>query len=217
MSDWGHRAGELSDEAIAAGEPTAWFERLYAEASSGAIGMPWSRTDPHPELARRAATRGPTLDGRAVVVGCGLAADVAFLAAQGWTTTGFDLSPSAIAEARRRHPALDLHVADLTDLPREWAGAFDLVVEIFTLQAVKARVRPTLATGVRSLLAPGGRRLAIQYRHDGSGSPQDGPPFAQTRDAMLALGQGLRLVSLDEVPGPLWVAEYTRDGDAPDR
>ena len=48
--DWARRADELAGQAYAAGEPTAWFDRLYAEGSAGIIDMPWDRTDAQPLL-----------------------------------------------------------------------------------------------------------------------------------------------------------------------
>ena len=35
--DWDVRADELSAEAIADGEPTAWFDRLYAAGDAGEV------------------------------------------------------------------------------------------------------------------------------------------------------------------------------------
>jgi len=72
----------------------------------------------------------------ALVVGCGYGADAEFLALLGFRTTAFDFAPTAIAGARRKYPASEVNylVADLLDLPREWQGMFDLVVESLTVQ-----------------------------------------------------------------------------------
>jgi len=72
----------------------------------------------------------------ALVVGCGYGADAEFLALLGFRTTAFDFTPTAIAGARRKYPASEVNylVADLLDLPREWQGMFDLVVESLTVQ-----------------------------------------------------------------------------------
>lgn len=137
--DWDVRAGELASRAIADGEPTAWFDRLYAEAATGEVSMPWDRDAPQDLLRSWAEARD--LDGagrRAVVVGCGLGADAEYLAARGFATTGFDIAETAVRLARERHPEtrVDYRVADLLALPEDWRGAFDLVVEIFTIQAL---------------------------------------------------------------------------------
>jgi SAM-dependent methyltransferase len=215
--EWNERADELAASAIAEGEPTAWFDRLYAEGAAGHVTMPWDREDPHPlllEWADRVQLDGR--DRRAVVAGCGLGADAEFLARRGFRTTAFDVAPTAVAEARSRHPgsAVDYRVADLFSLPEDLVGAFDLVVEIFTLQALPASVRPAAAAAVRSLVAPGGTLLAVAFR--GERGPQvDGPPWPLSRAEMLALAAGdLTLVALEAVriPEERWRAEYHREG-----
>ncbi len=107
-------------------------------------------------------------------------------------------------------------VGDLLDLPSEWVGAFDLVVEIYTVQAVNRSVRDELTAGVRSLVAPGGTLLAVQaIAVDGD---DDGPPWPLTRAEMEAFGKdGLSPVTIEQlmVPGSpgragLWRAEFRR-------
>ena len=80
LQDWDLRGDALAAESIARGRPTEWFDQLYAEGRDGQISMPWDRTEPHPFL--REWAEGTALDGRgkrAVVVGCGLGADAAYL------------------------------------------------------------------------------------------------------------------------------------------
>jgi SAM-dependent methyltransferase len=215
--EWNARADELSAEAIAAGRPTAWFDELYAAGASGEVTMPWERDDPNAllrEWAERGQIRGD--DRRAVVVGCGLGADAEYLATLGYDVTGFDISPNAIRLAGERHPGTSVTytVGNLLDLPEKWRHAFDLVVEVFTLQAVPDPPRTEMAAGVRSLVAPGGTLLVIQFRYDGSEPLDAGPPFPQPRelfDRALAT-DGLALVSLEELDGPRWRAELHRPG-----
>jgi SAM-dependent methyltransferase len=161
---WDRRADELSSTATNAGKPTAWFDRLYAEGVAGRITMPWDRDQPHPLLAEWAQRTSLAGHGRrAVVVGCGLGADAELLAGLGFRTTAFDIAPTAIQEARTRHPGsrVDYRVADLLALPDELVGAFDLVVEIFTLQALpdpQRRGRRCAPPG-RAGRHPAGRRV----------------------------------------------------------
>src|SRR5258706_6819614 len=78
-------AGRLAAQAVSAGDPTGWFERLYAAAEAGETAVPRGRGGPRPfltpwaeqrgfagarNLAGSAATRAP-----AVIVGCGLGED----------------------------------------------------------------------------------------------------------------------------------------------
>ena len=214
--DWDLRADELAGEAIGAGEPTEWFDRLYAEGLAGEISVPWDRDDPNPQLAEWAESVGLQGAGlSAVVVGCGLGADAEFVAARGFATTGFDIAPAAIEEVRRRRPesTVDYRVEDLLALSPDLVGRFDLVVEVFTLQALPDPPRPEAASGVVSLVAPGGRLCAVAFRDDGSAANDEGPPFPLGRTFMESLGSGvLHLVRLEERPGPRWLAEYHRPG-----
>ena len=204
--DWARRADELSGQAYAAGEPTAWFDRLYAEGSAGIIDMPWDRTDAQPLLREWYDAWAPgRVPGRACVVGCGLGADAEFLAARGWTTTGFDLSATAIDQAGSRYPgsAVTYRVADLLDLPTGLVGVFDLVVEIFTLQAMPDPPRTEAARGVASLLAPGGTLLVVAFRD--TGVPTSPPPFPLTRDDLRRLEVGgIVAERVEELPDAKW-------------
>lgn len=212
--DWDERADELSAEAIGSGEPTAWFDRLYAEGAAGDVSLPWDRTEPQVLLREWVEREG--IDGtgkRAIVVGCGLGADAAYLAGLGFATTGFDISETAVALATERTAGtgVDLQAADLLDLPVAWLGAFDLVVEIFTVQALPDPPRAEAIEAVAGLVAPSGTLLAIAFRYDGSEPADVGPPFPLTRETMEALAtDGLELTRLEELPEPRWRAEYRR-------
>ena len=212
--DWDERADELSAEAIGSGEPTAWFDRLYAEGAAGDVSLPWDRTEP--QVLLREWVERERIDGsgkRAIVVGCGLGADAAYLAGLGFATTGFDISETAVALATERTAGtgVDLQAADLLDLPVAWLGAFDLVVEIFTVQALPDPPRAEAIEAVAGLVAPGGTLLAIAFRYDGSEPADVGPPFPLTRETMEALAtDGLELTRLEELPEPRWRAEYRR-------
>ena len=214
MREWNLRADELAAEAIGSGEPTAWFDRLYAAGVAGEVSMPWDRTGPQPWLEEWARAAGVDGTGRsAVVVGCGLGADAAYVAGLGFATTGFDVSTTAVGQARERHdgPGIEFEVADLLDLPDTWRAGFDLVVEIFTLQALPDPPRRDAMAAVAGLVAPGGTLLAVAFRSDGSQPADQGPPFPLDRDSMLRLGgDGLEVVALAELQGPLWRAEYRR-------
>ena len=141
------RARHLAAHAVASGDPVGWFETLYAEAGAGRAVVPWDdgQANPHlTEWANTAAERGIVGPGRrALVVGCGVCDDPGFLASLGCEVTAFDVSPTAVAEARRRFPRwpVDYQVADLLALPPGWQGAFGLVVEIYTVQVLYGEAR----------------------------------------------------------------------------
>jgi SAM-dependent methyltransferase len=181
----------LSAAALAAGDPTGWFEQLYTEASAGTAEVPWDRPGPTPLLvswASAAAVRG---DGRrAVVVGCGPGRDAEFAAGLGFATTGFDISATAVRVARARHPGspVDYRVADLLALPPSWSAAFDLVVESNNVQALPRSLRARATDAVSSLVAPGGTLLVIAAAATTWGD--EGPPWPLTRDEVAAFATG---------------------------
>jgi len=222
---WDEQADRLAATSLAAGDPTGWFERLYRAATAGEVPMPWDRTDPHPLLTEWAGARGLSGSGqRAVVVGCGLGADAAYLAGLGFDTIGFDLSASAVREAAARHPgsAVTYRQADLLDLPAEWVGAFDLVVEIFTVQALPRSIRAAATAAVPRLVAPGGTLLVVAFADPEDASGGQGPPWPLTRDEVDAFATGgvvaVRVEMVELVPDRpgehRWRAELQRPAAA---
>src|SRR5918996_5944020 len=133
------RSKDLATESLAAGDPTGWFEHLYAAAEEGEAVVPWDRGAPRLLLVQWAEVRGLEGEGRrALVVGCGFGDDAEFVAGVGVDTVAFDIAPSAVRAAQRRFPDSQVRflVADLLDPPATWSEAFDLVVESHTVQSL---------------------------------------------------------------------------------
>jgi SAM-dependent methyltransferase len=212
-------ARQLAAEAIAEGDATAWFERIYVAAEAGQTAVPWDRGGPSRVLVAWARDRDLQGAGRrAVVVGCGLGDDAEFIAGFGFDTTGFDISATAVRTARQRHPGSRVRytTADLLQLPADWLQAYDLVLESNTLQALPEPPRGLAIASVGQLVAPGGTLLAIARARE-PGEPDHGPPWALTRAEIDALtGPGLALVSVEDLreagppPTRRWQAEFTR-------
>jgi len=206
--DWDELADDLGVAAVADGQPTRWYDELWSAAARGEVSMPWDRTDPHDLLAGFLVDRDAARDGtalRAVVVGAGYGADAEHLASLGYDTTAFDISPAAVDAARARYPDSPVHyrVADLLDLPEDLVGAFDLVVEIYTVQALHGSLRAGAVSGVRRLVAPGGTLFVVQIVRDDDEEVGAEPPWLLDRAEMAALaGDGLVTESLDRLPNP---------------
>ena len=138
-------------------EPT--FETIYAQAGDDLAGIPWASLRPMPALVDWLDRQPPAAGQTALVVACGLGDDAEEVSRRGYRVTAFDLVPVAIAHCRARFPgsAVDYQVADVFTLPTHWRGAFDLVVEIRTLQSLPIPERPKAAASIASTVAPGGR------------------------------------------------------------
>jgi len=210
-------AREFAARAIERGEPLAWFEELYAAAQRGAATVPWADLAPCPQLE-------DWLDGRldlpparahtrALVVGCGFGDDAALLARRGHRVVAFDVAPTAIERARERFahlcPVLDVQwcAADLLALPSDFAGAFELVVEVNTLQVLPRSLRDTASAALARALAPGGQ-LFLAARARRSDEPEGAMPWpllAEEVEAFAAHGLVRRghLVLLDAEEPPV--------------
>ncbi len=192
-------AHTLQDAAEAKGDPLAWFDDLYKAAGDDPAAIPWAKLEPHPGLMEWVARSGHLHEGRAIDVGCGLGDNAEFLDEAGYDVTAFDLSRTAVEWARRRHQKSHVTYAqaDLFALPGDWLGAFDLVHETYTLQALGADIRRAAMGHIASLAAPGGTVLAI-CRARGDDEAVDGPPWPLAQRELGAFTHaGLEQVSIE--------------------
>jgi ubiquinone/menaquinone biosynthesis C-methylase UbiE len=172
------RARQLAREYNERNDPTGWFEHLYREASEGNAEVPWADLRPNINLLNYAAAH--RLDGagkRALVIGCGFGDDAEHLASCGFTTTAFDISETAIGNARKRFPdsSVEYTVGDVLNLSPAWRDAFDFVLEIYTLQVLPASLRPRAIREIAALLRPRGELLVIARGRELHESPGEMP------------------------------------------
>ncbi len=166
--------------------------------------MPWADLRPNPHLVT-----WPLLDQRhpksALVVGCGLGDDAEWLAARGLAVTAFDIAPSAVSACRRRFPRSPVNyiVADLLNLPREWARQrFDLVVEAYTVQVLPPE-SPERAASFGALTSVTGDTLFVIAR---GREPTDDPgsmPWPLTSEEMMRFEDlGFTNIAFEDYPDP---------------
>jgi SAM-dependent methyltransferase len=214
VTDKRARARALAASAVADGQPLRWFEELYA---LGEDAVPWADLRPNPLLVAAL----PAVSGlRTLVVGCGYGDDAAHLARAGAVVTAFDIAPSAVARAAARFPELPVTwaVGNAMDPRPDWRRAFDLVVEIFTLQVLPPTERAAAGRALGECVADGGRLLVICRGREPS-DPAGEMPWPLTVAEVRALaGDGLELAELrdflddEEPPVRRLVATLSRSG-----
>jgi len=184
-----------------AGDFTGWFETLYAGAQQDPDIVPWAHAEAHPLLIDWLEEH--PLDGegkRALVLGSALGDDAEKLSLLGFDVTAFDISESAIEWAATRFPDTDVdyQVADLFDLPTDWHGQFDFVLEIFTVQALPLSMRDDALRAIPPLLNDDGQLLFICLGRDHDDTPE-GPPWAISREELKVLEtEGLKVEQAED-------------------
>jgi hypothetical protein len=172
-----------------------WFAAVYETAGDDPAQIPWADLAAHPLLA--AWLRDVPSP------------------AQGWQTTGFDLSALAARWAAARFPHLNFLAADLFSPPADWRGAFDLVHECYTLQALPDAPRAEAMANIAGFVRRGGTLLVIARARTGTGTIA-GPPWPLSRAEILEFeSHGLAADTIEELPDPAdgkphWRATFRR-------
>jgi SAM-dependent methyltransferase len=203
-------ARELAYKYLAQEKPLDWFEALYQRAQGDADQVPWEDSQPNPGLVEWLDASPELQPGRALVIGSGLGNDAEELARRGFAVTAFDISQSAIAWCRERFPdsGVDYQVRDLFEAPQAWQGAFDLVLESYTLQVLPIELRARAVQAMAGFVAPG-RRLLVIARGREPHEPEGKMPWPLTRDEVEAFARlGLSKLSFED---------YLDDEDPPVR
>lgn len=194
------KARQLANESLQKSEPSAWFDRLYAQANQDATQVPWAKLTAHPYLQKWLESQQINGAGKsALVIACGLGDDAEALANLGFQVTAFDISPTAIAWAKQRFPdsSVNYLVADLLALDSDWKAAFDLVFECQTIQSLPLKLRETVIGAIAPLVAPGGTLLLIARQRDFDAEP-DGPPWPLSEKELVQFQDlGLSEISRD--------------------
>ena len=218
------RARELAQRSIDRGDAVGWFEELYRESKDGTAIVPWADLRPNPMLVRWCEQRTADRWRRIAVVGCGLGDDAEYLADRGDEVVAFDISPTAIDAAQTRFPATRVRYAigDAFDPPPDWIAAFDLVVEIYTLQVLPPELRPELVRTLTELVTPAGALLVITRGRNGTEPPGE-LPWPLTRDELDGVvSAGLRCAAFEDFmdderpPVRRFVATFTREVGRPE-
>lgn len=177
------------------------FEDLYDDLQGDLSQIPWARLAPRDSLVAWLDTLPPPHSARAVVVACGLGDDAEELGRRGFRVIAFDVAPTAIRLCHERFPqsAVDYQVADVFTLPAAWEQAFDVVVEIHTIQSLPVDRQREGVDAVARLVAPGGRAFVrVLLRREWEAVPTR--PYAVTAHALAGYeAAGLRAATHTDV------------------
>jgi SAM-dependent methyltransferase len=177
-----------------------------------------NESDPHLRrmlegLARRLPPNAPVLD-----LGCGAGVPgTRWLAQQGFTVTGVDVSARQLELARQHVPAATLLKADMADeaaldfLPSSFAA----VVAFYSIIHVPREEQPALVARVHRWLRPGGLFLATwavgawegeETDWEGYGAPMWWSHYGPEDSLMLLAAAGFRVASAETTSkGETWM------------
>jgi SAM-dependent methyltransferase len=170
-------------------------EPSWNESYASGEPLPWDTGTPDPLLVGMVESRA-IAPGRTLDVGCGTGTNAIYLAQQGFTVLGVDISEVAVARARAkaqgrcRFEVVDFLAADPP------GGPFDFVFDrgcfhVFDEEADRARFADRVATH----LAEHGLWLSLIGSTEG-GPREQGPPRRSARDVMNGIEPALEIVQL---------------------
>lgn len=169
-------------------EPDFWLSR-WRENRTG-----WHQPGGHPQLRKWFGQLGLAPGAAVFVPLCGKSADLLWLAAQGYTAVGVELSPLAVdallkenALARPRRESRDgfeiyetqslrLLCGDFFALSAGTVGAVEAAYDRAALIALPPRMRAAYAKRLQALLGSGARVLLLTLEYDQT--QMEGPPFS---------------------------------------
>ncbi|MFZ1700762.1 MAG: class I SAM-dependent methyltransferase [Pyrinomonadaceae bacterium] len=219
LDDARTRVREIASEHYQRGDVLGWFEALYQEANGDNEIIPWADLEPNHYFCAWAESTGLKADGRtALVVGCGLGDDARYLHDLGFKVTAFDISPTAIEWAKKLHADTDIafEVCDLFQPVRGWLGAFEFVLEVYTIQPLPLEMRPQVIDAIAGFLAPDGRLVVVTRGREDDVEPDELPWPMSRHDLSRFEKRGLtqtdfvEMPSLEEDEPPRFVVEYLR-------
>jgi SAM-dependent methyltransferase len=202
MNNSRSRVRELLQSSYQQGDYTGWFEKLYSEADGNADAIPWAERGMNYWLSDWIEKSQVVVQDRQVlVVGCGLGDDAEYLAGLGAKVTAFDLSATAIDWCHQRFPDSNVNyqVVDLFTAPDDWQLHFDLVIEIYTIQALPASIRSDAIDRIGKFVAPNGKLLVVCRGRNPEDPAGDLPPFSLTQTELNKFtDSGLTQVSIED-------------------
>ena len=195
MDDAREKMLVIFNRSLESDDPLSWFEDLYKHSDEERDLIPWDWREPHPYLVEW--VKSTEYRGKALVVGCGLGEDAAFLSKMGWEVTAFDISNSAIEWAKNLHGDVSVEwlVEDLLELPSSWTASYDLVLEVHIIQAIPRKIGKIASERLAPLVSEGGHLVCIGKLKEAR-DEDSGPPWQLSLAFIKRIGKGLDKVDL---------------------
>ena len=192
-------------------EKKNFFESVYENADHDDLSsIPWATLAPNVYLEKHLSLQGLVSGKKALVIGCGLGDDALILEKHGYEVEALDISPSAIALAKKRHPEskIDFHVGDIYNMPESSVGQYDFVYEGLTIQSLPPADREKLVGIIVSLVAKEGELFVYAHTQDDTDN-YGGPPWPLYADEFtLFEKEGLEQIYMDKEKESKPVAPY---------
>lgn len=214
------RTKEIAAEFTERGDATGWFEALYKEAQGNNESIPWADLEPNRFLREWAENVDLRGNGRkALVVGCGLGDDAKFLYDLDFNVTAFDISPTAIEWAKKLYADTNIkfETADLFQPFRGWLGAFDFVLEVYTIQPLPMNMRENVIDSIAAFVAPEGELVVVTRGREDDEEPLELPWALSRKDLTRFETNGMKQESFSELfdddeeePIPRFVVLYKK-------
>ncbi len=151
-------------------------------------GIPWDIRQAQPRLVELEALG--VISGEVLDAGCGLGDNAIYLACKGYSVTGFDSSPTAIAQARARaveaSAQVSFEVADATELTG-YDGQFDTVIDSALYHCLDHGGRQAYAAALYGATTPGARWFLYCFSGDnvnGVIAPMEAVPETDIRTTL---------------------------------
>lgn len=180
-------------------KPNDWFETLYSGSSEKGNGIPWANMAPHPVFKKWIDKTANVNAGKtALVVGCGMGDDAVELEAKGYDVTAFDVAESAVDLCKKRFPSSKVKFmqADLIKGIKDWHKSFDLVLEIFTIQALPPKYEKTVIKNISDFVSPEGQLIVVTELQNRKRIYENGPPWLLNTNYIDHFAEnGLKLIS----------------------